>query len=131
MIKIISLNANTPVNLINGQPDLSGFQEPTKSILQAAFAANEYEVIPDVVPQPFVPQPRVIDTRRLKIALNRLGYLTSVEALVAQADKETQINWESSTFIVEDFPLVQGIIVTLKLTKANVDEIFDLALALT
>ena len=57
MIKIISLNANTSVNLINGQPDLSGFQEPTKSILQAAFAANEYEVIPDVAPQPIAPQP--------------------------------------------------------------------------
>jgi len=57
MILIQTLNANTTVNLINGQPDLSGFQEPTLSILQAAFNANEYEVIPDVVPQPFVPQP--------------------------------------------------------------------------
>ena len=76
-------------------------------------------------------EPREIDARRLRIALNRLGYLTSVEALIAQADKETQINWESSAFIVEDFPLVQGIIATLKLTKANVDEIFELALTLT
>jgi len=57
MIKIISLNANTTVNLINGKPDLSGFQEPTKSILQVAFDAGSYEVIPDVAPQPFVPQP--------------------------------------------------------------------------
>jgi len=58
MIKIISLNANTTVNLINGKPDLSGFQEPTLSILQAAFDANSYEVIPvPIAPVPFVPQP--------------------------------------------------------------------------
>lgn len=111
--------------------NLEGYSEPTRSILQAAFDAGSYEVIPVVVPPPIEVQPREIDARRLRIALSRLGYLTSVEALVAQADKETQINWESSTFIVEDFPLVQGLIATLELTKANVDEIFELALALT
>ena len=57
MIKIISLNANTSVNLINGQPDLSAFQEPSLSILQAAFDDGNYEVIPDVVPMPIVLQP--------------------------------------------------------------------------
>jgi len=130
MIKIISLNANTTVNLINGKPDLSGFQEPTKSVLQSAFDDGSYEVIPDVVPQPFVPQIRVIDTRRLKIALFRLDHLSKVELLVAQAGKETQINWEDSTFVSEDFPLVRGIITSLKLTKPDVDEIFSLALSL-
>jgi len=62
-ILIQTLNANTSVNLINGKPDLSSFQEPTKSILQAAFDADSYEVLPDVVPQPFAPQPNPMGFR--------------------------------------------------------------------
>ena len=76
-------------------------------------------------------EPREIDARRLRIALSRLGYLSNVKALVAQADEETKINWESAAFVREDFPLVQAVIVTLKLSQANVDEIFDLAFSLT
>ena len=57
MILITSPNAKTTINLINGQPDLSGFQEPTKSILHAAFNAGNYEVLPDVAPVSIVPAP--------------------------------------------------------------------------
>jgi len=82
------------------------------------------------MPEPADIPVRQIDARRLKIALFRLGYLASVEALVAQAGKETQINWEDSILVDEDFPLVKSFIYTLELTKANVDEIFELALSL-
>ena len=73
---------------------------------------------------------RQIDTRRLKIALSRLGYLSDVEALIAKGNKEAKINWEDSTFVDEDFPLVKSFVATLKLTKPDVDEIFSLALSL-
>lgn len=57
MILIQTTNANTPVNLVNGQPDLSSFNEPTKSILQAAFDNGSYIDIPDIPPQPLPPNP--------------------------------------------------------------------------
>lgn len=56
MIAVInSLNANTPVTLIDGQLDLRAYTEPTLSILQTAYDAGDYEIIPD--PEPVVEQP--------------------------------------------------------------------------
>jgi len=131
-IWIVTFGTTTPLPWVNGAPSYTGFNEPTLSILINGYEANKNNivVIPDVVPAPIVPTVREIDARRLRIALSRLGYLTSVEALVAQADAETKIQWEFATFIKENFPLVQTITAALNLTKANVDAIFDLALTL-
>ena len=63
MIQIFSIGSTTTVELINGQPDLSSFQEPTKAILRSAFDADSYEVIPALVPQPIVPQPNPMGFR--------------------------------------------------------------------
>ena len=58
MISITIYYSTFLLDLINGQPDLSGFQEPTKSILHAAFNAGNYEVLPEpepvdvVIPEP-------------------------------------------------------------------------------
>jgi len=51
-IYIETLGSKTITDLINGKPDLSSFQEPTKSILQAAFDTGNYEVVP--VPEPVI-----------------------------------------------------------------------------
>ena len=56
-ILLKTINANTPVNLVNNVPDLSAFGEPSLSILQAAFERGDYEIIPDPEPivEPVVP----------------------------------------------------------------------------
>jgi hypothetical protein len=55
-----SPNATTPVPWVDGAPDLSGFTEPTLSVLQQSWAdflasGQELEVIPD--PEPSQPTP--------------------------------------------------------------------------
>jgi hypothetical protein len=52
IILIDSPGAKTQVNVINGVLDLSMFSDPTPAILQAAFDAGDYEIIPD--PEPVV-----------------------------------------------------------------------------
>lgn len=52
---IKSLGANTIVDAVDGQPDLTGFAEPTLSILQANYEAGNYDIIPD--PEPPTPEP--------------------------------------------------------------------------
>jgi len=55
IILISTPNAKTRIELVDGVPDLSAFLEPTLSILQAAFDAGDYEVIPD--PEPIIETP--------------------------------------------------------------------------
>ena len=58
-IFIESLNAVTPVSLINGEPDFSGFSEPTLSILREAYEAakDNIEIIPDPILEPVILPP--------------------------------------------------------------------------
>jgi len=42
IILISSIGSNTPVELVNGLPNLSVYSEPTKSILQSAFDNGDY-----------------------------------------------------------------------------------------
>ena len=51
-ILLLTTGAKTPVNVIDNALDLSGFSEPTLSILQTAFDQGNYTVIPD--PEPIV-----------------------------------------------------------------------------
>ncbi len=44
-ILIRSTNANTYLPFVNNQPDYTGVSEPALSILQAAFATGNYEII--------------------------------------------------------------------------------------
>lgn len=46
---------NTIVNLVDGTLDLSMFSEPTLSILQAAYDAGHYEIMPE--PDPLIQAP--------------------------------------------------------------------------
>ena len=122
MILIQTLNANTAVNLLpNGQPDLSGFSEPTKSILQSAFNAGSYIDLPD---EPITPVPREIDSRRLRLALLELGLLDSIEQSVNTLGEAARIEWEYATIIKEDHPIVVAL--SQDLGASTVDTILDL-----
>lgn len=74
------------------------------------------------------PKPvRVIDARRLRLSLLRLGKLDSVDSAVKNAGREAQIEWEYAQYMYENNALVQYFINTLGL---NIDEIFNTALTL-
>jgi hypothetical protein len=120
-ILVSTLNSKTEVGLINGQPDLSSFSEPTKSILQAAFDNGDYVELPESEP---TPQVREIHARRLRLALLQLGHLATVAAAISTLGEAAVIDWEYATIIREDYPLVQALSTHLGL---NVDEIFTLA----
>lgn len=58
-VKIFSANSITLLPLVNGKPDFTGIEEPTLSILQAAWEAGEdnVEIIPDPEPIPEIKNP--------------------------------------------------------------------------
>jgi len=128
MIKINTLGSNTVVDFILGVPSLNQFKEPTRSILQKAFDVGSYEVLPDVEPAPIPVTVREIDARRLRLALNQMELLTTVEAAIDRSDKATQIEWEYADRVKEDYPLVQSLIAILKLTPEQVDRVFEIGL---
>ena len=83
------------------------------------------EVLNDVAS---APKPvRVIDARRLRLSLLKLGKLDSVESAVKTAGREAQIEWEYAQYVYENNALVQYFINTLGL---DIDEIFNTALTL-
>lgn len=54
---IIFSNGNNPAQIINGVLDLSTYQEPTLSVLQAAFDSNDYVEVVDIISIPILVQP--------------------------------------------------------------------------
>lgn len=49
-ISIRSPGANTPVFIVDGLPDFSELSDPTLAILQSAYNAGNYEIIPEPEP---------------------------------------------------------------------------------
>ena len=124
-ILISTPNSKTEVSLINGQPDLSSFSEPTKSILQAAFDNGDYVELPESEP---TPQVREIHARRLRLALLQLGHLATVTAAISSLGEAAVVDWEYATIIREDYPLVQALSANLGL---DITLIFNTAEAIT
>jgi len=70
---------------------------------------------------------RLIDARRLRLALFQLDLLDKVESAIATLGKSAQIDWEYATEIKEDYPLVLALANSLGL---DTDAIFTLAISL-
>ena len=86
----------------------------------------------DVVPVAVRSAPK----RLLRLALRQLGYLSSFNAALAEADAALPMQgvldqWEDTTIVHEDNPLVQFLIQDLSWTPAIVDSIFDKVLQLS
>ncbi len=73
------------------------------------------------------PFARMIDARRLRLALHQLDLLEIVESAIVSLGKPAQIDWEYATEIKENYPLVISLSTDLGL---NVSEIFDIAIAI-
>ena len=120
-ILISTTDSNTPIELVNGLPDLSAYSEPTKSILQSAFDEGNYVELREPIVES---APKEIDARRLRLALLELNLFDTIEAAIASQGKAAQLEWEFATTISEAHPLVVTLVAALNL---NVDQIFDLA----
>jgi len=73
------------------------------------------------------PFARMIDARRLRLALHQLDLLEIVESAIATLGKAAQIDWEYATEIKEDYPLVLALANNLGL---DTEAIFTLAMSL-
>ncbi len=73
------------------------------------------------------PFARMIDARRLRLALHQLDLLEIVESAIATLSKSAQIDWEYATEIKEDYPLVLALANSLGL---DTEAIFTLAMSL-
>jgi hypothetical protein len=73
------------------------------------------------------PFARMIDARRLRLALHQLDLLENLEAAIATLGKAAQIDWEYATEIKEDYPLVLALANNLGL---DTEAIFTLAMSL-
>jgi len=78
------------------------------------------------------PVPGRISKRQMKLGLLQVGLLDQVEALIAQADRATQIEWADSGDIYRSSPVLNGLASHLQppLSSAQVDDLFRLAATL-
>lgn len=67
---------------------------------------------------------REIDTRRLKLALYRMGVLPDVKSAITNLGEEAQIEFDNAATIKENHPLVVLIVNSLNL---NVDDLLKAA----
>ena len=118
----------TPIHWVSNAPNFTGITEPTLSVLKDAYELdkNNIVVIPNPIPQ--LPPPREIDARRLRLALRKLGKLSSVKSTIASLGEDAEINWEYATMVKEDNPLVVAISSQLNL---NINTIFNEANSFT
>jgi len=70
---------------------------------------------------------RMIDARRLRLALHQLNLLETIESAIVSLGKPAQIDWEYATEIKEDYPLVLALANSLGL---DTESIFTLAMSL-
>lgn len=90
--------------------------------------------LPALEAPPALNPPRVVTMRQARIALARSGLLPSVDAALAAmtgtAGDEARIEWEFSSMVERDRPLVQSLAVGLGLTDQQLDDLFALAASL-
>lgn len=79
-----------------------------------------------VIPPP-PPVPSSVPAVNAKLALAQTGHLSTVKAIIAQADEAAQIWWEAATVFQRDHPMVVNFGAALGLTSAQIDDLFRLA----
>lgn len=90
--------------------------------IQALVAAGELTIAP-YVPPPAPPVTQVT-MRQARLALLAADLLDDVEAMMTQADRAVQIEWEYATVVDRASPLVASISSSLGLSDAEIDALF-------
>ena len=90
--------------------------------IQALLASGELTIAPYVAP----PAPPVtqVSMRQARLALLAADLLDDVEAMIVQADRAVQIEWEYATVVDRSSALVQAIGAALGLSEQHIDELF-------
>jgi hypothetical protein len=89
--------------------------------IMALVTAGELIIAPYNPPAPPVTQ---ITMRQCRLQLLSTSLLDDVEALITQADKAVQIEWEYATTVQRDSELVVTIGSELGLTEQDIDQMF-------
>lgn len=76
------------------------------------------------------PVPQSVTPRQARLALLGAGLLDAVNAAVAAASAQAQIDWNYALEIRRDNALIAGMAATLGLTSAQIDDLFRAAAAL-
>lgn len=71
--------------------------------------------------------PISVSMKQARLALHELGYLTTLDALIANAPESVKIEWEYSSSIDENHPTVQAIKAQLGWSDQTLHSIFVLA----
>ena len=90
------------------------------------------ETQPEIVIQQ--PVQKVVTMRQARLALLQGGYLTTINAAIAAmpgaAGDAARIEWEFSSTVERNRPLVAAMASALNLTSAQIDDLFKLAATL-
>lgn len=81
-----------------------------------------------------LPVPEVVTMRQARLALLQSGLLaqvnTAVSSMTGAAGDAARIEWEFSSTVERNLPLVQSLTGVLGLTEAQIDDLFRLAAGL-
>lgn len=75
-------------------------------------------------PSAVVIVPQSVSMAAGRVAMDRAGVLTAVDAAIAVIDGESTIWWDKADYIKRDFPLVEAVRVEMGWTHAYVDGLF-------
>lgn len=106
-------------------PGLPGLPNTNPDYLayQTWLAEGNLPLPADPVPPPVA----IVTPRQARLALKGAGLLAAVDAWIAEADEETQIDWEFASAIRRDWPPIATCATALGLTETQLDELFALA----
>jgi hypothetical protein len=90
--------------------------------IQELVAAGELIIAPYEPPAP--PPVTQITMRQARLQLLSVGLLDDVEALITQADKAVQIEWEYATVVERRSSLVEVIASQMNLSEADLNTMF-------
>ena len=76
------------------------------------------------MPEPEAASITSITMRQARLALLQTGLLDEVEAMISQAPRSVQIEWEYATVVDKTSALVQEIGLSLGLTAEQIDQMF-------
>lgn len=79
---------------------------------------------PEPYVEPPLPIPAVVTMRQARLALLGAGLLDDVEAVIASAGREAQIEWEYASVVERSNPVIAAVQQQQGMTDAQIDDLF-------